>query len=454
MNRRRTGALRALGVFALVAAALVWLAPRPARASASRALALGGHGVHEPGLVHLTPYLEDDVNVFVNPALIYRYRDRVDIGVGAHAVAGAGPFSPSPYPNPYAGLLFEPGDSRFVFGIYLNRDPRLWGESAALGRVLDRLLGGPILPWWPVQPTDLRGQEGCEWYDDEDREKALRAWLPVDVFFGGRIGRVSVGASAFVMAGQQSFDDGSGSWLAKVGYGSFRIGAYYDAPTIRPEIYLTGASVAAWWTAPLEAAYSTDRRFDEFIGLEDTFRFGGGARARILTPSVTFLPHLSYHRARGQSWTGDHPEYRENEDTRVTANQLDVGLGASFEPMGGLEISAYLAEQTLWTLVDNVGGTGDTDATTEAAPVIGAGVEYRFKNRFALRGSLRGVPVFLKDRSGGGGSLAVSGFTGGALGFEVPLGETLGLDVVAGGAYEEQDSAMFFARADLRVDLP
>jgi len=401
--------------------------------------------VHEPGLVHLTPYFEDDVNVFVNPALIYRYRDRVDIGVGVHVGAGTERFLP--YPNPYAGLLFEPGDSRFVFGIYLNRDPRLWGESAALGRVLERLLGGPILPWLPVNPSALCPPQDCAW----DDKTTMHAWLPVDVLLGGRIGRVSVGFSAFGMAGQRTVGDGSGSWLGKVGYGGFRIGAYYDAPTLRPEIYLTGTSVAAWWTTPQEIAYSPDRRFDEFIGLEGTFRFGGGARVRILTPAATLLPHVAYHWAWGQSWTGDDPGYLSSEDSSVTAKQLDVGMGVSFEPADSTEVSVYLAGQTLWTIVENPGGSVDEEATTEAAPVVGAAVEYRFKNRFALRGSLRGGPFLLVDRTARDAGLTPSGFAGGALGFEVPLGETMGLDIAAGGAY--QDSAMFFGRADLRVGL-
>lgn len=471
----RTG----LALFVATVAMAPWL---DAQATPARAQALGGTDLSYPNTIHTHIYFEDDVNIFVNPALIYRYRDAVNLSLGFNAgqLSGMGL-------SPYGGFLIEPGDSGFVFGAYINRDPMLWGEGAAIQPVLDGLVPGGL---GGAFDTGSQGGAGAS---------SAAPVFPLDLFVGAGIGPVAFGVNGYIAGGKATAigdtltDPDEGAYdhledLAKSLYGSVRGGFLYDAEVVQPEIYLGYTSVAAWHDT---FGYNTDTPDDPFVsqteGIKGTGRFLGGVRVQIRSEYTTIAPHVGFAASWGRTFVdqnlGDETMVRnlENNENRFTAQDLNGGLGITYAPSDELRViwtvSAQLRRIRQYT-DDHAGDldedVGDVESTVNyatmtqlAGPVASIGGEFDAFRHLTVRGAVRANVLWSQDMGAAtsyyGQDVTFDGTTttdhgptptlSATAGFSIPMGP-VSLDAALGGLMIGNADMQFFSRLDMNIYFP
>ena len=468
--------------FALVAAIVLALTVLPVgqgQATPARAQALGGLDVHTNSL-NTFMYFKDNTNIFLNPALIYRYKDYVglSLGVSGGSFSGAGA-------SPYGGFLLEPGDSGFVFGVFLNRDPMLFGESAALAPVVSNLISGGL-----GGSFNTGTQGGASMH-------SVAPVFPLDAFIGGHFGDASIGANIYVAGGLARSTDNSAidppdyndylidDRMAKSLLTSIRLGFHYEG-SVEPGVYLGFSSLSAWADA---FSYDTDQGMnDPYVshteGLKGTMKVTGGFRMAVPMDNTTVTPHVGVAYATGQTFVdenlGDEDTVEDlaNNEWRSNGLNVNAGVGVTFEPVKSLKViwtaSAHLNRTTL--IVDDH-RTMDSDppddiedsrsvgtSTVWAAPVASVAAEYRPFKHLQLRGAVRANVLFARDGSRDisyyGPDVAYDGIgrldqpsTPGLMasfGMSVPLG-VLAIDGTFGGLVMGNADMQFFSRMDLRV---
>ncbi len=471
----RTG----LALFFVSVAMVPWL---DAQATPARAQALGGTDLSYPNTIHTHIYFEDDVNIFVNPALIYHYRDAVNLSMGFNAgqLSGMGL-------SPYGGFLIEPADSGFVFGLYINRDPMLWGEGAAVQPVLNGLVPGGLGGNFN---TGSQGGVGAS---------SSTPVFPLDVFVGAGIGPVAFGVNGYIAGGKNTAvtdvltDPDESDYdhtedLTKSLYGSVRGGFLYDADVVQPEIYLGYTSVAGWHDT---FGYNTDDAGDPFVshteGIKGVGRFLGGVRVQIRGEYTTFTPHVGFNAGWGRTFVdeniGDETTVRnlENNENRVTAQDLNAGCGITYAPSDELRViwtaSAQMrrirhyADDHAGDLDEDVGDVESTvtylTATELAGPVVSIGGEYDAFKHLTVRGAVRANVMWSQDMTDGtsyygsditmnGSSVSDHGPTpslSATAGFSIPMGP-VSLDAALGGLMIGNADMQFFSRLDMNIYFP
>jgi len=481
MQRRfvRTG----LTLVVALAALIPLLGVQQAQATPARAQALGGTDLSYPNTIHTHIYFEDDINVFVNPALIYRYRDAVNLSIGFNAgqLSGMGL-------SPYGGFLLEPADTGFVMGAYINRDPLLWGEGAAIQPLLNGLIPGGLGGGF-----DTGSQGGAN-------AMSAPVMFPLDLFVGAGIGPVAFGVNGYIAGGKATAvtdtlvnpDDGDYNHdedIAKSLYGSVRGGFLYDADVAQPEIYLGYTSVAAWHDF---FGYNTDDVNDPYMshteGIKGTGRFLGGVRVLIRGENTTVAPHVGFAAAWGHTFVdenlGDETMVMNlaNNENRFTAQDLNAGCGITYAPSDELRViwtvSAQLRRMRQYT--DDHAGDLDEDMpddtestvtyytmTNFAGPVASVGGEFDAFRHLTIRGAVRANVIWSQDMGEAtayyGNDLTLQGNTtsdhtptptlSATAGFSIPMGP-VSLDAALGGLMIGNADMQFFSRLDMNIYFP
>ena len=483
--------------FALMAAVVLALALLPApssQATPARAQALGGMDVYYPNSLNTFMYFKDNTNIFVNPALIYRYKDFVmlSLGVGsgsgssvARSSGGFGGGSSGMGISPFGGFLLAPGDGNFVFGMFINRDPMLFGESAALAPVVGNLISGG-----PGGSFNTSSQGGANM-------SSVAPVFPLDIFAGGHFGDATIAGNLYI-AGGLSRSTGNTAIdapdfndyliddrMAKSLLVSGRLGFHYEG-SVEPGVYLGFSSFSAWADA---FSYDTDQgQNDPYVshteGLKGTMKVNGGFRMRVPMDEVTITPHIGVAYATGQTFVdenlGDEDTVMDlaNNEWRSNGLNLNAGLGVTYEPEKSLKIiwtaSAHM-QRTSLIVDDHL--TMDSDPpddsedtrlignqTTWAGPVASIAAEYRPFKHLQLRGGVRANVLFARDNMRDiayyGQDVAFDGqvrydqpSTPGLMasfGMSVPMG-ILALDATVGGLVMGSADMQFFSRLDMRV---
>ncbi len=469
--------------FALVAVIALTLAVLPAtqgQATPARAQALGGLDVHYPNSLNTFMYFKDNTNIFLNPALIYRYKDYVglSLGVSGGSISGAGV-------SPYGGFLLEPGDSGFILGVFLNRDPMLFGEQAALAPVVSNLISGGMGGSFN---TSSQGGAGMS---------SVSPVFPLDAFVGGHFGNATIGANVYVAGGRHRSTGNTAidapdyrdylidDRTAKSLYTAVRLGFHYEG-SVEPGVYLGFSSLSAWADA---FSFDTEQGMnDPYVshteGLKGTMRVLGGVRLAVPMDETTITPHIGVAYATGQTFVdenlGDEDTVEDlaNNEFRSNGLNLNAGVGVTYEPVKSLKViwtaSAHL-QRTSLIVDDHL--TMDSDppdeaedsrsvgtSTTYAAPVASVAAEYRPFKHLQLRGAVRANVLFARndgrDISYYGQDIAYDGITlddqpstpglMASFGLSVPLG-VLAIDGTFGGLVMGNADMQFFSRMDMRV---
>ena len=480
MRGRTTLALAGIGGLMLG----MGLVAAPAQATPARAQALGGYDLNYPNSIDTFVYFEDDVNIFVNPALVYRYRDMVSTSLGFKAGSQSGMGI-----APYGGFLIEPMDSQVVFGLFINRDPMLWGEGAAIQPVLNGLVPGGLGGNFD---TGSQGGWGMS---------SVAPVFPLDLFVGGNIGLFAIGMNAYVMGGgttshgEQLIADEPPVFSmtdekAKSFYGGVRAGFLYDGEIAQPEVYLGYTGVAAWASS---FAYDTENgqglpAVSHTEGLKGVGRFLGGVRVHIRTNYTTLTPHLGYATAWGKTFSdenlGDQTTVAnlQNNDNRYTAMDINGGLGVTYEPEDPLRViwTASVQVRRLRHRTDDHLGDLDMDPPTDAAstqtddigtwfagPVASVAAEYDAWRHLTLRAGVRANVLWGKEyssstafygtqltgTSNGGMDSSPTPSLSATAGISIPVGP-VDLDAAFGGLVIGSADMQFFSRLDMRIYLP
>jgi len=488
MFEQRRNGIALAAVFAL---ALAVLPAMQSQATPARAQALGGLDVHTNSL-NTFMYFKDNTNIFLNPALIYRYKDFVGLSLGV-ADSGSSPTSMGSSTggfsgagiSPYGGFLLEPGDSGFVFGLFLNRNPNLFGETAALAPVVNNLISGG-----PGGSFNTGFQGGASM-------ASVAPVFPLDAFVGGHFGDASIGANIYVAGGLNRSTDNTAidapdyndylidDRVAKSLYTSVRLGFHYEG-SVEPGVYLGFSSLSAWADA---FSYDTDQGMnDPYVshteGIKGTMRVLGGVRLAVPMDETTVTPHIGVAYATGQTFVDenlgdeDTVENLANNEFRSNGLNLNAGVGVTYEPVKSLKViwtaSAHLSRTTL--IVDDH-LTMDADPPDEAedsravgtstmfaAPVASVAAEYRPFKYLQLRGAVRANVLFARDNMRDiayyGPDIAYDGISRedqpstpglmASFGLSVPLG-VLAIDGTFGGLVMGSSDMQFFSRMDLRA---
>ncbi len=453
-----------------------------AQATPARAQALGGYDLHHPNSINTFIYFDDDVNIFVNPALIYKYRNRVDLSLGLEGGSTSGIGA-----SPFGGFLIDPADSGFVLGLFLNRDPMLFGNQSALGPVVGELINGGMGGSFNTGSQGGAGMNSAEYR------------FPLDAFVGGAIGDTSIGGNIYIAGGSQRAHDETyvdagddDYWIiedqaAKSLYVAGRFGFHHEGKVASPGAYLGFSKLDAWADA---FSYDTDQGDDEpYVshteGLRGAMQLLGGVRVGIDADPVTIIPHLGVTYGMGQTFVdenlGDETtvENLANNEFKASALDLNVGAGFTYKPKKDLKIiwTASAQVRRLQVTTNDHMGTLDDDVpdgaktsetwsagTAFAGPVVSVAAEYRPFKHLQLRGGLRANVLFgrysVRDIDYLDREVQYDGrlnydqsdepSLSAAFGLSVPMG-VMSLDATFGGLVMGGADMQFFSRLDMRA---
>ena len=451
------------------AAALPFLAvlavPGSASADRARVQSLGGVDL----------LIEDNSDIFLNPAHIGAYSNRAWFSLGVTGAGGTLGF------DPHGGGAVRIRDV-FNLGIVLNRSPQAYGFGNAIWQVANAYIpGGP--------GGTLTGPDG-----PSEATAPLR--FPVDLFvgYGNKDTAFRAGMNLYYAGGaervwevEDSDQDGfenSGVTKTQTHLVNVTLGVAVGRTTdrVRPEGWVRIGNMAAWADEQSFRGSTTgdDPVVDRILSMDKDVRVGGGVRVPIGDASalrgVVVTPGLQYDVAFGSFRFDDNlvnPDSDAEEAARVaTGHHLRVGVGVA----GRADDLLVVGTASLVTSILSVKDTLPADDltidqfTTEtvdlAIPELSIGAEYRVLPvllvRAGVRSTVGGGRQILTSKSFTGPeeelfqldvnqaivpqSLAVAFEATGGLGLHV---RRFALDATFGGLFLGQAGSSFFSRVDL-----
>jgi len=476
--------LRTLAAVTTLVVLGILLQAGQAHATPARAQALGGLDPYHPG-INTAVYFNDDVNVFVNPALMYRYRNTVDLSLGVEGGANSGVGA-----DPYGGFLLEMGDSGVVLGLFLNRSMGHYGETAGLDGALPYLLpnglGGNYATSSPF-PT-----YGRDW-------RSVAPRFPLDMFLGGHFGDTTIGANVYLAGG---IETGSSEALrdpnaddkvwdyadekAKTMYTSIRIGFQHDGGSVKPGAYVGFAKLDSWRDRFVNSSDSDEDTVDSHTeGLAGAMRITGGARFEIDYDYLVIVPHVGFSYGMGGLFMdenlGDATVVGNEANNEYKANGLDLNAGSGFtyKPKDDLKIIWTTSLQLRRSQLNYNDHAGDLDkdmpegvktyeytstGTLFAGPVVSVAAEYRPFKHLRLRGGIRANVLFGRDTTRDMDYLDSEMLTDvrvhadqpnepslvASFGLSVPMGVLI-MEGTFGGLVMGSADQQFFSRLDMKV---
>jgi len=454
---------------ALILGALALLAlPGSALADRARVQSLGGVDL----------LIEDESDIFLNPAHVGAYSNRVWFSMGVTGSGGAVGF------DPMGGGAVQIKQV-FNLGIVLNRSPRAYGFDKALWPVLNAYIpGGP--------GGTLAGPEGPS-------EVTAPLRFPVDLFvgYGNDDTPVRVGVNVYYAGGASrdwTVEDNDGDGLDESSVNKLQthlfnttIGVAGGRTTdrIRPEGWLRVGILSAWSDRQSfrETATGEEPTLDRILSLDRDLRVGAGGRVHIGDPNalrgIVVTPALSYDVAGGAYRYDDNlqnPDRDAEEATRnATAHDMQLGVGVAGRVDDLRVFGTAALNATILNVVDTVNGSTDGQLEQSsnmsvdlALPEFSVGAEYHVLPALVVRGGVRstvgaGRTITTEKTSEGGVNdelltdlevvqriatrpVAMGFEANGGIGLRV---RRFALDATLGGLFLGQGSASFLSRIDM-----
>ena len=444
--------------------------PTAARADRARVSSLGGVDL----------LIEDDSDIYLNPAHIGVYSNRAWFSLGVTGGAGVVGF------DPMGGGAVRIKDM-VSLGVVLNRSPSQYTFDKALWPVLEQYIpGGP--------GGTLSGPAG-------PAEETAPLRFPVDLFIGvGNKDRpVRVGLNIYYAGGafreieiEDRNDDGLDnqttvrrqSHLFNVTLG---VAGGRQTDRIRPEGWLRAGVVTAWADRISERETDNDafeETVDRILALDRDLRIGGGARVHIGDPTalrgVVVSPGFQYDVAFGAFRFDDNlvnpDSAAEDAIRRVTGHsaRLGVGVAGRIDDLrvfgtGSLTLDAVNRFDQTRANNDEVEQNID-DYVAFAVPELSVGAEYRVLPvllvRAGVKSTVGGGRTINTVRNNEGpeetpGSIDVAQTidvlpvnvtfeANGGLGLQV---RRFSLDATFGGLFLGQAGTSFISRIDLSFNF-
>lgn len=458
---------------AALALPLVAILSIPGIASADRARvqSLGG----------IDLLIEDNSDIFLNPAHIGAYSNRAWFSLGVTGSGGTVGF------DPHGGGAVRIRDV-FNLGVVLNRSPQAYGFGNAI---------------WPVANVYIPGGPGGTLSGpDGPSEPTAPLRFPVDLFvgYGNKDTGVRVGANFYYAGGAQrvwevedSDQDGNeNSGVTRLQSHLFNatVGVAVGRTTdrVRPEGWFRVGNLAAWADEQSFRGTATgeDPVVDRILSMDRDLRIGFGARVPIgdatALRGVVVTPALSYDVAMGSFRFDDNlvnPDSDAEQAQRAaTAHDLRVGVGVAGRAddllvVGTASVVAKILSVKDTLIDDDTLGTIDqftNEAVDLALPELSIGAEYRVLPvlivRAGVRSTVGGGRQILTAKSFNGPEadlfqldvnqtiipqdLTVAFEANGGLGLHV---RRFALDATFGGLFLGQAGSSFFSRVDLSFNF-
>lgn len=455
----RTAVLAALPLIAVLAA------PGTASADRARVQSLGGVDL----------LIEDDSDIFLNPAHIGAYSNRAWFSLGVTGAGGTLGF------DPHGGVSVRIRDV-FNLGVVLNRSPQAYGFGNAIWPVANAYIpGGP--------GNTLAGPDGPS-------EVTAPLRFPVDLFvgYGNKDTAVRAGVNLYYAGGASrvwEVEDGDQDGLENSGVvktqthlfnATFGVAVGRTSDRVRPEGWLRVGNMAAWSDEQSFRGSATgdDPVVDRIVSMDRDLRIGGGVRVPIgdatALRGVVVTPALRYDVAFGSFRFDDNlvnPDSDAEQAQRAaTGHHMRLGVGVAGRADDLLVVGSVSVVGNILSVKDTlIADEGEVDQTTSetvnlAIPEMSIGAEYRVLPVLIIRAGVRSTV-------GGGRSIYTNKtFTGpeedlfqldveqtivpqavgvafeanGGIGLHV---RRFALDATLGGLFLGQQGSSFFSRIDL-----
>ncbi|MCO4769326.1 MAG: hypothetical protein KDA24_04795 [Deltaproteobacteria bacterium] len=378
---------------ALLLAALSLLAvPSTASADRARVQSLGG----------IDLVIEDDSNIYFNPAHIGAYSNRAWFSLGVTGSGGAVGFDPMGGGAVQIKRVFN-------LGVVLNRSPLQYGFDAALWPVLEAYIPGGF-------GGVLSGPEG-----PSETTAPLR--FPVDLFvgYGNKDTPVRVGLNVYYAGGANrdySLDDDNQDGLENTTVEKIQshllnvtVGVAGGRTTdrVRPEGWIRMGLGSAWSDRQSfrEETTGATPTVDRILSLDRDLRVGVGGRVHIGDPSslrgIVVSPSLRYDIAGGAMRFDDNlvnPDSDAEEMIRrAMAHAIQVGVGVAGRVDDLRVIGAIALNIDNLNVFDQVNGQGPdieqtrTDNWDFSLPDLSVGAEYHVLPPLVVRAGVRSTLV-------------------------------------------------------------
>jgi len=352
-------------------------------------------------------YLQDDTNIFTNPATVGAYRNCALLHMGGDAG------------DMYAlgGVTLGLGEM-LTLGIIVGRNPAfeegliggIFGAPADLDSPINPAAAGPGLPWqfnnnWAnyigANPVSLAPIAG---YD-----RAMNWMNPIDLMLAAKFGNMSLGVSWYMASGKHTSDftddtpsDSSEEMTTRIQ--ALKVGIAADMGNLAPEIWFhyVPFKVSSTWDQNIAPTSSIER---ELKGR----RFNLGTRIFVkLNDNLTIVPSLEWSNATGDVTMDTNPDflptalagiYEDDLAETYRANMINAGVGINWQNdkvLLATSIGMQYAKSVQELEVDGLAGTATGTAKWLALPVVGMGIEYQATKIVVFRGGLSTTTIYGK----------------------------------------------------------
>lgn len=350
-------------------------------------------------------YVQDDTDIFYNPATLGYYRN-----VGLLYLGGEDG-------DMYArgGLLLGLGDMLTV-GLIFARNPDeelgalsvMWWGNAALDPA-----GFPTSPrwlWndnWAAYPgtyiVDITSIGG---YD-----RAMEWMNPIDIILAAKLGNMQLGVSWYTASGkhESAYEDDTptdSSETFKSRINALKVGLSADMGNVMPEVWFH------WVPFKVSSTWEDDILSTEVNRELKGRRFNLGARAFLkMSDALTIVPAIEWSNVNGDVSIDTTPDFypvagtlliEEDLSENYKGNRINAGIGLNYavdKVLIATSIGLQWSSFTRTLEVDGLTGSEEEVRKLLALPVVGLGVEYQATKIVTFRGGISTTTIYARDRN-------------------------------------------------------
>lgn len=360
-----------------------------AQATPSRIETLGGQGM----------YLQDDTNIFGNPATLGYYRNCVLLHLGGvdggdmHALGG---YSAGIGDMLTLGLIYGRNPSYELGGIALPLNGAVsgWTFDNNWGDYTTHAITYPI-----ALPGLAFANTGAQVWEN-----------PIDIILAAKLGNLLLGVSWYMVSGKEhnTWDNdnpGDTEYTLKSSLNALKVGISADLGNIMPEVWFhyVPYKVNSKWenTAPVPAT--------EYERELKGRRFNLGGRAFLkMGDNLTIVPAVEWSNVTGNVSVDSTPDEiiyvptnlnEEDLSEEYKGNLINAGVSLNWTADRVLLVTSFGLQYAKYVRTLEVDGlTGDRQDSLKmfALPVVGIGLEYQATKILVVRGGISTTTIYAK----------------------------------------------------------